>query len=156
MAIIGKSPVSDERKPIDKARRPQLIAFAHENGQMDINESMDAEMIRMLLKERGLTRIQVQRRPLGSTQQEYMGKYPEHERRRSGGAPEIEKGRTVTAEELTRERYRAQQAREKAQKDIMLMSINQLRDACKQRGIKLERTDNVQSLREKLGVENAA
>jgi hypothetical protein len=157
MAILERSPVEDKRDPMALGRRPQLISYAREMGQADIDETMPATVIRSLLTQRGLRRgfgawaakNAMHARPLGSIGQAYMGHTPINA---TAPPPQFnqDNGQTINADDDMMRQYKAQQERERQQKNIDLMSINQLRDACKRRGIKLARRDNIQSLRAKL------
>lgn len=58
--------IDDPRDALGKAKRIELAAFARANGVQEINPRMPAEMMRDILRERGLTNIQIPNRRLGA------------------------------------------------------------------------------------------
>lgn len=117
----------DPRDKLEKATRDELVDFAHINGQMDISEQMPKTVIVEMLRSRGLTNISIPERVLG----EYVHRdqYGILDR---APAPPQEKTKPA------------------ASSDPDKMSIQELRAECRRLKIKLERTDNIPRLREKL------
>lgn len=142
--------IDDPRDALAKATRGELVKFAKANGLYPevVNGDMPAILIRKRLRERGLTRIKIPDRPLGQPVRPVaMG---------DGGA--VETPNAVEADaEADLERQWAQQAVKPAEKPaITVPTMKDLRAACKARGIKVERTDNMESLRAKLHGQDAA
>jgi hypothetical protein len=124
----------DPRSPLDKARRQELVRFANSNGLKDVTEAMPAVVIRKLLRDKGLVNINVPDRQLGNFVQ------PDSVTEQDAN--------TVDADtDLVR-----QFAEQSAKPDYSAMSINELRAECRKNGIKIERRDNLNSLRAKLNV----
>ena len=138
--------IVDPRDPLEKATRDQLVSYAHDNGQIDIVEQMPAILIRKLLRQRGLTKIPVPDRKLG------MGPDP------YGAAAENPDIPVMNADDALIEQFKTikDNPLPYVETDPDKMSMTELRKACKAKGIKMARTDNLHTLRDKLRVENAA
>jgi len=130
----------DPRDNLQKANRWELVAFAKENG-IDLDENTPAIVSAKILRDRGLTNIKIPDRPLGLYVSSKNEALVEH-------APSVKGEITINAEDDLVRQYEQQQ---KARTDLSSMTIGQLRVACKERGIKMSRRDNMQTLREKLG-----
>ena len=137
--------VQDPRDLLDMATRVELYRFAERNGVNEIvNFPGPGLMPKMLmlrvLRGKGLTRIDIPPRPLG-------GMRPET----SQSAQNVPA--TDATEDLMRqfEQQMAQQAPEKPTNGIAA-----LRAECKQRGIKIARTDKKADLEAKLNGEDAS
>ena len=135
--------IDDPRDQLERARRFELFKFAKANNVNEITEGMPAIIMRKILRGKGLTRIAIPPRPLGM---------------QSGGtAPATATPQNVNeidaADDLMRQ-Y-AQESKP-AEKPVSEMDIKELRSAAKARGVKLERTDNMAKIREKLSGKNAA
>lgn len=133
--------ILDPRDPFARLRRSELVRLAAEKGIPDISEQMPKELIVKRLKAQGFIPPAVAQRPLDAPTPKI-----------GVDAPVIETDSdtvVIDAAELAEREWLAQQ---KAQKHIDEMNINELRDACKQRGIKMKRTDKMQDLRDKLRV----
>ena len=132
--------IQDPRTPLERARRPELVAFARSHGLLDINENMPAILIRKKLRERGLTNINVPDRPLGIIH----GNPTDH--------PTDDAANVIDHEAALEHEY-------ERQKPVHLggMTRAQLAKECKQRGIKMSRTDSKEKLMERLnGEQNAS
>ena len=130
----------DPRDNLQKATRWELVEFAKANG-IDLDENTPAIVSAKILRDRGLTNIKIPDRPLGL----YVGTKHEAMVDHSVSVPgEV----TINAEDDLVRQYEQQQ---KAKAEVSKMTIGQLRVACKERGIKMSRRDNMQTLREKLG-----
>lgn len=137
--------IVDPRSQLQKARRPELARFArangiteyvYPNGRREPIEEAPAVMIRKVLMERGLTRIQIPNRSIGTMP----------------GAREPVNVNEVSADaDLERQFMSAPPPPEPAPKPISEMGINELRAVAKAKGIKLARGDTIAALREKLG-----
>jgi len=133
--------VDDPRDLLGKATRYELARFAKEKGVPGITEETPADVSRKILRSRGLTDIKIPNRQLGS----YDNVVPPAVT--SAGEPASENA--IDAVDLLTAEY-------EQKKDISQMSMNELRAECRARGVKMERRDNVQSLREKLSGKDAA
>ncbi len=147
--------IQDPRDQLQRARRMELYRFARDNGIADIVEAMPADVMRQILRNKGITSIAVPDRQLGAIQ-------------RTETTPTSHKGQTYQAprppekvvevdatSDLMRQWQQESQPAVPREKPVEAMSINELREACKRRGIKLARTDNMASLKEKLNGQNA-
>jgi hypothetical protein len=124
----------DPRDNLEKAKRMELFRFARQNGIKEIEEAMPAMLMRKILRSRGMTNIRVPDRPLASTRPTSME------------AMTTSQVNVIDAETDLERQYMA----EKQASDFDAMPMNELRAECKRRGIKMSRTDNLQSLRDKL------
>lgn len=61
--ILNK--ITDPRDSLEKAKRYELVKFAHEHGHTQITTEMPAILIRKYLRSQGLTNIKIPHRPLG-------------------------------------------------------------------------------------------
>lgn len=148
--------IEDSRDEIGQMRRYPLVQFAHDIGHKDISEMMEVGFIRRLLKERGVSRHQAREwmakqrmrlPPLGTVN---PSAYEKGQFSPAMAPPADAKIENVTAEEDMARRWQAQKQAER--KDTRPPSeITTLRMECKKRGIKMARTDNIKTLREKLG-----
>lgn len=137
--------IVDPRSPLQKARRPELARFARQhgiteyvypNGRREPIDEIPAVIIRKVLMERGLTRIPIPNRSIGTMP----------------NAREPVNVNEVSADaDLERQFMSAPPPVEEPSKPVSEMSINELRAAVKAKGIKLERGDSMAKLREKLG-----
>jgi hypothetical protein len=57
--------IDDPRSNLQKARRRQLVEFAHAKGMTEISEQMDADLIRERLMQRGFSQIPLRTYSLG-------------------------------------------------------------------------------------------
>lgn len=145
----------DPRDRLAKARRTELVKFARANGMKDIDPNMPAELIRGILRQCGLTNIQIPNRVLGQPNQPH-GNAP----LQSSNAPVVPtQGIEVNALADLARQYKAEQERAAASgvdesgKPLKDMSINELRKICQGLGIHLGRRDNMATMREKIEAE---
>lgn len=142
--------LDDPRDNLQRARRLELVRFARSNGQIDITEAMPADIIRKLLRSRGLTKISIPHRVLGSMAQERTlppGVAPGPAVAKANGAPE--KIVEVDADDdLMRQYQQSKPAIPKRGRPQL--EVNRLRDECRALGIKLSRRDNMNDMREKI------
>lgn len=135
--------VTDPRDNLAKAKRTELVSYAHKEGQTDITPAMPAILIRNILRSRGLSRIQIPRRVIG-----------ERVDWKTGGksAPEANPDTPASVEVNMEDDLARQFAASSAPKIVTPenMTMPQLRMACKDKGIKMVRKDNAATLREKL------
>lgn len=136
--------IDDPRDNLERADRDQLYRFAREKGIKEIDDRMymggnAASLMRMILRQKGITDISVPYHQLGMPttmiQEEPSGKPP------------------VMIEDMLLEQLKEAQSAPRVPDPIPVskMSIGELRQTCKARGIKLARTDNMITMREKLG-----
>lgn len=142
--------IDDPRDALNKATRYELFKFARDNGVTEIEEGMPALYMRQVLRSRGLTRINIPDRVLGTP-----GGVP--------GAREIANPSspadttTVDAVSDLQRQWMAQKIRDeteaaapKPQTNTEHTTIGSLRQAAKAAGIKLVRTDTAEVIRQKL------
>lgn len=135
--------IVDPRDALSKARRDELWRFAKANNVAEINDpNMEAILMRDVLRRRGITNIRIPNRPLGTLS-------PNHR-------PQATKQPQNSIDtDATDDLWKQYQARKDSQQippspPLKDMGINELRAECKRINIKLERRDNMQSLREKI------
>lgn len=119
----------DPRDTLSKASRYELCQVAQAHGIKEISYSAELGLEDMvkILRNNGVTDIKIPDRPLGLYKPVILG---------LDGPP------LATVEEP---------APEQPATPVAQMSMGELRSECKRRGIKMARTDNLHSLREKLG-----
>lgn len=132
--------IDDPRDALEKARLPELLKFAADNGVEIPAQFQDkAIIIRQLLRQRGLTRIKIPARVLGMP---------------NAGDPVVPDGpvnEVNFAEDLMRQVMAAPAPPPPAPPARSGVSeIAELRKECKRRGIKTARTDKLADLRARL------
>ena len=140
--------IDDPRDGLSKARRKELEKFAEANGVVEITPGMPADIMRRILRLKGLTKITVPPRPLG-------GSAPEPEPLKALNGPVVPASDgTDATDELMRQwmqqKDKLQAPEENEKTPERKMTIGQLRKECKARGIVMVRTDTAASLRMKL------
>lgn len=129
----------DPRGNLEKASRYELAQLAKRLGFSDITYDTPQPLQVKMLRSRGVTDIDIPERILGDIRpivyntdavQPVQAKKTE--------------AKSMTADELLEQEY--QKPKTPAE-----MSMTELRSECKRRGIKMARTDNLKTLREKLG-----
>lgn len=131
--------IEDPRDNLQKATRWELIDYAKANG-IDVPGDAPAIYTMKVLRSRGLTNIKIPHRPLGM----------------NAGAGDVMtdaalgEGADVTVANADDDFIRQFEAQKQEETDIDKMLMPQLRMACKAKGIKMARTDNLKTLREKL------
>lgn len=165
MSLVLKS-VEDPRDALQKARRMELFRFAQKNGVKEIIHQMPADLMRKILRSKGLTNIPIPHRVLGQPEPRGHQAIPSANGKREVEAENVVE---VDADDHLERQFLAQQAsppepapvkklqaplpaKQEAwkEKPVARMTINDLRWACKAKGIKLDRRDNMTSLGEKL------
>ena len=146
--------IQDPRDALSKARRIQLSRFAEARGIAEIQPTMPAELMRQILRGKGITTIGVVAPPLGGQNIE------------TGTDGDQSGGVEVNATADLAKQWAAQQAAEAletTEPDPIQKSppkvyneMNDLRAQCKERGIKCARTDKIADLRKKLDGANAS
>lgn len=143
--------IDDPRDRLAKARRSELVKFARANNVTEIDPNMPAELMRGILRSKGLTRIQIPDRVLGHPNQPH-GNAPLH----ASNAPVTPtQGVEVNALADLERQWKQEQAGPRApapaeEKPLKDMSINELRKVCQGLGIHLGRRDNMVTMREKI------
>ena len=133
--------IQDPRDPLQKARRSELVAFAKRKGIEDIDENMPAELMRKILRGKGINQLDhAPTQVLGSTQDRRGREVPE---------PTQENTREVSAEaDLERqwrehqERVKQEQAERMAARGPRDMTIQELRKQVKAHGLKNDRNES--------------
>lgn len=122
--------IEDPRGPLELASRDELYQHAKAHGVTEIDEAMymgpyAAERMKKILTAKGLTNLKTVLRPFGSPP-----------------GTEEPSGKTMTMDELI----------EQTTPTInhQVMSRAELAKECKRRGIKMQRTDTKEQLRERL------
>lgn len=141
--------IDDPRDNLDKADRDQLYRFAVARGVKEIDDRIynganAASLMRMILRQKGITDLQVPYHQLG------MAPYRPMEE--PSGKP------AQTVEEMLREQLKEVQSRPPEPKPQAFadMTMGELRRACKVNGIKGLPTDNKAKLLEKLSGQAAS
>jgi len=140
--------IEDPRDNLEKADRDQLYRFAVRMGVKEIDDRMymggnAASLMRMILRQRGYTNIGVPQHQLGMPRGTSI-------EQPSGNPPQM-------LDDMLKEQLKT--ALEKpAPKAVEVKELTmwELRKECKARGIKMQRTDNLKTLREKLNGLQAA
>lgn len=139
--------IDDPRDNLERADRDQLFRFARAKGVTEINDRIynggnAANLMRLILRQKGVTDIDVPYHQLGLPPQVNI------EDSQPSGQP------AVMLDDMLRQQLKdvqAEPAPAAVEKPISGMSIRELRKECTARGIKMERTDNVAKLKAKLG-----
>lgn len=120
--------IEDPRSGLERASRYELCQLAAANGITEITYEcgLDLKSIIEILRSKGVHSIKVPDRPLGIYKPVLLGLEDQ---------PRTE---PVKSEPV------------KMDKPVKQMSMTELRSECKRRGIKMARTDNMNTLREKL------
>lgn len=140
--------IDDPRGPLQKARLSELQRFAKEEG-VQYHPEMGAEEIRQILIAAGKTNISVPPRMLGQFQ---PNPTPTSHRFNQTPVPQKPVETVSWASDLARQR--AQEVKDVT--PVVEMTITQVRQACKAKGIKISRTDKMVDLKAKLNGQNAA
>jgi len=138
----------DPRGSLEKASKYELWQLAKKLGFADITYEMPQPLQAKMLRERGITEIDIPERVLGDSRPTV---YNTDKVEASKSVPQVpSETRSMTAEELLELEFRQQKAVK------VEMTMTEMRKECKRLGIKMVRTDNLHTLREKLRGENAA
>lgn len=147
--ILNK--IDDPRDNLERAKRGELVAFAQAHGLRHVTWDTPAILIRAELRAKGITNIRVPPRPLGSQ----AGRHHQ-----AMAAPNQKVLEVNAAADLARQ-FEQQQAappptplprtdKPKRLAERPRSEINRLRDECKRLGIKMERKDNLTTLKAKI------
>lgn len=126
--------IEDPRDNLHKASRYELCVIAKHHGIADIGYGKDGQTLEdmiKILRDNGVRDIKIPERPLG-----------------------VYKPVILNADDLippSAAHKHETVAKDDVSKSSSEMSITELRMECKKRGIKMARTDNMESLRAKLG-----
>lgn len=131
----------DPRGSLEKASRYELAQLAKKLGFTDITYDTPQPLQVKMLRARGVMEIDIPERILGDIRPLVYNTDPVQP------APEQKtEAKSMTAEELLEQEFR-----QRAPKTVSQMTMTEMRSECKRRGIKMARTDNMNTLREKLG-----
>ena len=148
--------IIDPRDNLEKARGPELEHFAQANGVDEIEPGMPAQLMRRILRSKGLTNIAVPKRPLGAVSARPLpDALTEAPRGKTGDAsmPEAEAVAEVAAEDDLARQWLGEKPDESP---FERMSFAELRKECKRRGLHAARTDKTSDLRGKLSGQDTA
>jgi hypothetical protein len=150
MTILGNVWKQDDpRSNLEKASRYELAQLAKKMGFTDITYDTPQPIQVKMLRARGVTNIEIPDRILGDSRPLVY-----NTDQVAPAAPKETEAKSMTADELLEAQYRNElSAKEIKEPDEM--SMTELRSECKRRGIKMARTDNLKTLREKLGQDAA-
>lgn len=146
--------IDDPRDHLERANRDELWNFAVENEITEILNDCDpfgsqppADRMRNALRKRGIFKIPYRERVLG----DYSGKdYSPNAITQSAPTSQPSIPEVNAQALLDQEWERAKQVKKVVEKPVTDMSMTELRHACKQRSIKMQRTDNKETLKAKL------
>lgn len=147
--------IDDPRDVLSRMRRWELVQYARRHNVTEINPDMPGPLIASILRSKGLTGrdAPVPPRPLGKQNQP-------HARRlyNADGSPKVHQARPqaqeavgeVNAEADLMRQWQEQQQRAQQPAPRAESPINALRAECKRLGIKLDRRDNMQTMKAKI------
>jgi hypothetical protein len=149
--FAGLLRVDDPRDNLEKAKRPELLAFARQHGVTEIKHDMPAIIMRRILRAKRLTDIKIPRRILGQPESRGQAIVT--------AAPE-----NVVSFDAADDLMRQYQAGAMAApapsapsaKPYEQMTRAELAKTCKARNIPMARTDKKEMLMEKLRGKDAA
>lgn len=136
---------TDPRDTLQRARKSELLAFAKHHHIGDVNEDMPAEIIRQVLRQKNFTKIGVPNRILGTPE------LAQREARVTPSRPSDDQNANVPQVSAVDDLMRQY----KASKSLDDMTITDLRKLCKERGIAMQRRDNMKTLKAKLSGKDA-
>lgn len=142
--------IDDPRDALERARKPELLAFARANGLgAVITDAMPAMLMRRELRRLNITRITVPQRTLGMSEQASRAAPARPSLPSSALADD---GPTVDAEDDLARQLAAAAAVEAATKPKTLdeMTYNELRKEGVRLGARLNRSDRLEVIREKV------
>ena len=146
--------IEDPRDPWQRARRMEVVRYAHELGHSDIVEQMPKDLMVRILRSRGVPAPSVPPRPIGNVNPR-SGDTSLTSHHYSGPVSEpAQETVTVSAEEILARDWAAHKEAQAAQP--VEPSFIQLRQACKAKGIKYLRTDKAAQLKARLRGEDPA
>ncbi len=145
MTLLGNVWKQDDpRSSLEKASRYELAQLAKKLGYADITYDTPQPLQVKMLQARGVTNIDIPERVLGDIRPLVYNTDAVQP------APAVKtENSSITAEQLLEQEFLQQKP-----KAVSELSMTELRSECKRRGIRMARTDNLKTLREKL--ENAA
>lgn len=147
--FAGLLKVEDPRDNLEKAKRPELLAFARRNGVTEITPEMPAILMRKFLRSKNLVNISIPKRVLGQ---------PEL---RPGAlttaTPSPENAVSVDAADDLMRQFKAGASAPLPSPSAEPVKLankrdewNAMRQAAKAKGIKLDRKDNFETVAAKL------
>lgn len=147
MTLILKD-IDDPRDALSKARRYELAKFAEANGVKEIDPNMPAELMRRILRQKGLTRIKIPPRILGQPNQPHANSVGVE----AGVQPRGIEADAVAdlARQYAQQRTGGALLDEKSSTDkpVNDMTFNELHAECRAKSLKRDRGMNTEQLRE--------
>lgn len=151
--------IEDPRDPLQRAKRRELVEFAHQHGHTHITTEMPAIYIRNYLRAQGLTNIRVPNRPLGQPPKDSSTAHP------SLMNPQVDEENVQTLDadaDLARQfgldvpvdrsdTVEPEKPKRQPKNMTIIHEIAALRRECKKRGIKMAVHDTRETLKAKLG-----
>jgi hypothetical protein len=138
--------ILDPRGPWQKARLGELQNYAKEKG-IKVSPDLGADKLREVLMASGLPPPSPPPRTLGQYQENPSPASHRYQNTLQPASPARAIQGPVPTPNVP---ARPAPDRQRAPVPVARMSINELRDECKRLGIKMERRDNMQSLRAKI------
>lgn len=134
--------VIDPRDPLERANRDQMREYAEKNGIKQINWAMAGDQMRFILRSLGVTDIGIPFHQLGTP----IGSAV------PSGKP------AMNLADLQRQQWEQQEkdALSRYHEDTPVLTRAQLAKECKQKGIKIARTDTKEKLLERLNGKQTA
>ena len=145
--------IIDPRDNLEKAKRRELLDFAHAHGLNHLTSEMPAILIRKQLRAHGLTNIKVPSRPLGKV--ETSGSLTADQAVSDENIVSIDAAddlaRQYGLEPIEEKPIEEPKAKPMPKNTNIITEHANLKKECKARGIKIARTDTREMLKAKLG-----
>jgi hypothetical protein len=161
VAFAALHKIDDPRDNLERAKRPELARYAKASGISEFTfngmtfkvDEAPAIVTRQFLRARGLTNIRVPHRPLGA-----QNAVPASATPQPSNAVAVDAAADLARQFQTQTLHPAPSqpaqaappARPKRLVERPRSEINLLRDECKAKGIKMERRDNLATLKAKI------
>jgi hypothetical protein len=150
--------IDDPRDVLSRMRRWELVQYARQHKVSEVSPEMPGPLIASILRSKGLTGrdAPIPPRPLGQQNQPHARRLYNRD-----GSPKVHKAPTnqvpasseINADADLMRQWQEQQRRE--QQPRSETPINALRAECKRLGIKLDRRDNMQTMKAKIEASKA-
>lgn len=140
----------DPRDPWARARRLEVFRHAQENGVTEILETMPKDLMVKLLRAKDIPPPSVPPRPIGAHISARSGDTSPDSHHYAGPATVAPTETVVVDADAVLERDWKREQDAVKPSAVSAMTITELRQECKRRGIKIARTDNMVTLKAKL------